>query len=72
MKLQNKVLKEEVKFIKVEPVVLMVLRTLLSSDVLIEGNNSELEKPYVDPPPIKASSLDFLIQIQQLKIPALA
>jgi hypothetical protein len=72
LKLQNKVLKEEVKFIKVEPVVLMVLHTLLSSDVLLDGNTPELENPYIDPPPIKGTSLDFLIQIQQLKIPALA
>jgi hypothetical protein len=72
LKLQNKVLKEEVKFIKVEPFVLMVLHTLLSSDVLHEGNTHELENPYIDPPPIKGSSLDFLIQIHQLKIPVLA
>lgn len=72
LKLQNKVLKEEVKFIKVEPVVLIVLHTLLSSDILLEGNSTEIKNPSIDPPPIKGSSLDFLIQIQQLKIPALA
>lgn len=72
LKLQNKVLKEEIKFIKIEPAVLMVLNTLLSSDILLERNTTELENLCTDLPPIKFSSLDFLIQIQQLKIPNLA
>lgn len=72
LKLQNTVLKEEVKFTKVEPVILAVLHTILTPEELLGFNHAENEKPFIDPPPIISSSLDFLIHIQQLKIPSLA
>ena len=69
LKLKNQVVKEDVKFTRIEPIELAVLFTALSLEFFDIDHFTELKRPYVDPPPIHSKSLDFLIQIQQLKIP---
>ena len=71
-KLKDKVVNEDVKFTSVVPTEL----TITFSELLDEWNNEsdfELEtEDYNLPPPKVTSSLEFLIQIQQLKIPSIA
>lgn len=71
-KLKNKVVNEEVKFVKLQTIqVFAVLSTIhfgLLGDVYLYSTETE----YIDPPPGFSSTLDFLIHIQQLKIPHLA
>jgi hypothetical protein len=71
-KLLNPVVNEEILFVTAQPfenlviyaTVLQVLTCEMESDVNISENTG--------PPPVKTSSLDFLIPIHQLKIPLLA
>lgn len=71
-KLKDKVVKEAIKFTAVQPTILTVNFTDIL-DILNETEEQELEvEEYNSPPPNVISSLEFLIQIQQLKIPSLA
>ena len=72
IKLTNKVVKEEVKFTKVEPVELLVVYAAVQFNLWETGESIDFYTPYIGPPPIHHSSLEFLIQIQQLKIPHIA
>ena len=72
LKLKNPGIEEEAKFLKVQQIQIFVAFNLLAQTFLEEIEDKVLETFYVDPPPIKASSLDFLIQIHQLKISCIA
>lgn len=72
LKLKNQIVKEEVKFMRIEPIELVVFFTSFSSEFFDIDYFTNIKKFYVDLPFFKSSALDFLIQIQQLKIPALA
>ncbi len=71
-KLQNKVLKEEVRFVRNYPIEILVAITTFQFNLWDNKEALETGFQYIDPPPIRSSSLDFLIQIHQLKIPHLA
>ena len=71
-KLKNQVIDEEIKFIEVQSIQIFVAFNILALNLLGEVEETDTEIFYVDPPPISASSLDFLIQIQKLKIPNIA
>ena len=71
-KLQNKVLNEEVKFLKIYPVEILVALTTIQFNLWELEKTPETGFQDVDPPPIHTTSLDFLIQIHQLKIPSFA
>lgn len=71
-KLKDKAVDDEVKFTTVQPVVITVLSSDLLEELMIDNTDKPALKIYNDPPPQITTSLDFLIQIQQLKIPALA
>lgn len=61
---------EEARYVLSGPVVLAVFEndlTFLNQEIF---DSEEQETNYIDPPPKISSSLDFLIHIQQLKIPA--
>lgn len=72
LKLNNQVVNEQVKFTHVHPVQLIVAFTAMlinpEDSKIVEAKN----RRYVDPHPLFDSAHDFLIQIQQLKIPQLA
>lgn len=68
-KLKNQVINEEVKFTLIQPIEFLVLYSSLQFDYNEDSRSVELDKEYNDPPPLIESSHDFLIQIQQLKIP---
>jgi len=72
LKLKNQGIDEEVKFINVQLAQIFVAFNLLPLNFLEELEETNLETFYIDPPPISISSLDFLIQIKQLKIPRIA
>ena len=72
IKLNNKVVKEEVKFTKVEPVQMLVVYAAIQFNLWETIESVDLNTTYIDPPPIHDSSLEFLIHIHQLKIPTLA
>lgn len=71
-KLQNQITNEEVKFVKVLPLEFFVAEFAVFAELLDESAFLIKEKPYSNSPPIISSSLDFLVQIQQLKIPLIA
>lgn len=71
-KLKDKAIDEEVKFIKVQPVMIVVADVDIFSGYTDDLIVLEEETKYIDPPPKLSSSLEFLIHIQQLKIPTLA
>lgn len=72
MKLINKVVNEDVRFTKVDPIqfLLVYVTNQLEFGEAEESFDSDLI--YCDPPPIHNSSQEFLISIQQLKIPHIA
>ncbi|WP_319480683.1 hypothetical protein [uncultured Draconibacterium sp.] len=72
MKLMDKAVNDEVKFVAVQPVELKIFSADLLEELIINGESNINSCYYLDPPPKIVSSLDFLIQIQQLKIPSLA
>jgi len=73
IKLTNNIVKEEVKFTKIEPFYLTVAYATLQLILWETDDSVDSNTSYIDPPlPIHNSSLEFLIHIQQLKIPALA
>lgn len=68
-KLLNEVTNEGAKFIKTQPVVLEVAELKVLERLVPEVKDDRGELMYPDPPPVKDKSLDFLVEIQQLKIP---
>jgi len=71
-KLKDKAVDDEVKFTTVQPVVLAIHSSDIFEELIVEKATEPKLEIYNDPPPKISSSLDFLIQIQQLKIPFLA
>ncbi|MCF6357850.1 MAG: hypothetical protein L3J54_08600 [Draconibacterium sp.] len=71
-KLQNQVIDEEVKFIKVQPIHIIASSNNINIHILDESEPDENRKYSVVVPPIFISSLDFLILIRKLKISLLA
>lgn len=68
-KLLNQFGKNEVLYLNVYPI--QILTALVNENHLFV-NNTKIAEPiefYIDPPPVFNSTLDFIIQIQQLKIP---
>lgn len=72
IKLKNQIIDEELEFIGVNAAQFPFYFTACSSGLQNENRILLLDEFYIDPPPIIKSSLDYLIQIQQLKIPVLA
>lgn len=72
LKLNNKVVKEEVQFTKGDPVQFLVVYAAIQFNLWETLESVDVNSTFIDPPPIHNSSLEFLIRIQQLKIPALA
>lgn len=71
-KLINPVVQEEVLYVKAQSVELKAVFASLFTDILFEAEK-EINLPVnTGPPPVITSSLDFLIQIHQLKIPSVA
>lgn len=71
-KLQNQITNEEVKFVKVLPLELLVAELTVFIEFLNAPDSFEKEEFDGNPPPIVLSTLEFLVQIQQLKIPHIA
>ena len=72
LKLNNKVVKEEVQFTKADPIQLLVVYAAIQLNLWETIESVDLNTNYIDPPPIHDSSLEFLIHIHQLKIPHIA
>ncbi|WP_321373719.1 hypothetical protein [uncultured Draconibacterium sp.] len=72
LKLKDKAVDDEIKFVATQPVVLKVFSSELLEELNINSEDNITDWLYTDPPPKISSSLDFLIQIQKLKIPSLA
>ncbi len=72
VKLTNSILEEEVQFTKVEPTQMLVVYAFAQYRLWVTEELVNLEPPYIYPPPIYSSSQEFLISIQQLKIPSIA
>ena len=72
LKLVNQLIDDEVKFINLtttQNLTVGFVTELLQKETAID---IDVEKNYIDPPPLIKSSFDFLIQINKLKIPELA
>lgn len=72
IKIKDKALNDDVKFLITNSIILEVASADLLIDFCSKSDDVELDSGYVDPPPKIKSSLDYLITIQQLKIPSLA
>ena len=72
LKLKDKAVDDEIKFVAVQPVELKVSSSELLEELTINSEDNIPGFFYADPPPKISSSLDFLIRIQKLKIPSLA
>lgn len=72
IKLKNQVVNEEVKFTKVQPIQIAIIYSTLQTNFWDNINSSDYNTAYSDPPPLVSTAHDFLIQIQQLKIPHIA
>lgn len=72
MKLMDKAVNDEVKFVAVQPVELKVFSAEILCELKTNSEDNLNKRYYADPPPRIKSSLDYLIHIQQLKIPSLA
>lgn len=72
LKLLNQVIDEEIEFIELQPIQIFIAFNSINIHLLSESESIENHNYYVDPPPIFTSSLNFLVQIQQLKIPHIA
>lgn len=64
--------KEDVKFTKVDPIQLLVVYAASQLQLWETEESFDFGLSYGDPPPIHNSSQEFLISIQQLKIPHIA
>ena len=71
-KLKNLFVDEEVLIVKVQPVEISVNFFDLYFSQIEPVETDEPENCYTDSPPLIYSPIDFLIQIQQLKIPSIA
>ena len=71
-KLTNQVIDEEIKFTEIQPIQIIIAFNTINIHILDESEFDENNSYYVDPPPIFTSTLDFLIQIQKLKIALIA
>lgn len=71
-KLQNQITNEEVKFTKVLSFELVVAELIVFTELWAETDSFVKEDFYGDPTPNVPSAIEFLIQIQQLKIPHIA
>lgn len=71
-KLKDKAVDDEVKFVSTPVLEISIVSLEILAELWIETDDVNDDYLYVDPPLSITSSLDFLIQIQQLKIPALA
>lgn len=71
-KIKDKAVDDEVKFISVQPLEITIASSDLLAEIKLDNDGETGSKIYTDPPPNITSSLDFLIYIQQLKIPSLA
>ena len=72
-KLKDQAVDEEVKFVSlVTEIELFISSVDLLNNIIDTKTEIDVNTPYIDPPPKITSSLDFLIHIQQLKIPSLA
>jgi len=71
-KLVNPVVNEEVVFVKAQPVQIAVFVASQFVDLFFENENKHQIIFNTGPPPVKSTSLDFLIPIHQLKIPLTA
>ncbi|WP_319502823.1 hypothetical protein [uncultured Draconibacterium sp.] len=72
IKLKDKAVNDEVKFVAAQPIELEVFSTDILEEPITNTADNLNKRYYVDPPPGITSTLDYLIQIQQLKIPSLA
>lgn len=72
IKLIDYVVNEEVKFTKANPVIVMVAFSIVQFKLWETDEQVESGYTYIDPPPVHNSSLEFLILINQLKIPHIA
>lgn len=71
-KLHNQITNEEVRFTKVLPFELVVAELIVFTELWAENDSSSKEEFYSNPPPIVPTTIEFLVQIQQLKIPHIA
>ena len=72
IKLINPLIDEAVGFVKVQPIKIFVAETLMNFILDDVFTFIESEEYYIDPPKKISTSLEFLIQINQLQIPVLA
>jgi len=72
MKLMDKAVNDAVKFVAVQPVELTVFSSDILEELTTDADDNLNKRFYADPPPRITSTLDYLIHIQQLKIPSLA
>jgi len=72
IKLINPLIDEAVGFVKVQPIKIFVSETVMNSILADVFTFIESEEFYIDPPKKINTSLEFLVQINQLKIPVLA
>lgn len=68
LKLDNQVVNEKVRIEKLQPLHLNVLQNVVSILLISAENATDAVFTCIDPPPKTPTSLDFLIQIHQLKI----
>jgi len=68
-KLIDPVVQEEVLFVKAQPLEIKIFIASLVIDSIFENENNLPIIFNTGPPPVKSTSLDFLIPIHQLKIP---
>lgn len=71
-KLNDKAVDGEVNFVNVQILEIFMPSADIFQRLLAHNSGSINHLVYADPPPKSTRSLDFLIQIQQLKIPSLA
>ncbi|QIA08276.1 hypothetical protein [Draconibacterium halophilum] len=72
MKLMDKAVNDEVKFVAVQPIKIKVFSSDLLEELILNTESNINSCYYLDLPPRITSSLDYLIQIQKLKIPSIA
>ena len=71
LKIKNQFAKEDISTLKAKTIAILVTNLLFDNDLLLEQDYSNLSFFYIDPPS-KFTGFDFLIQINQLKIPHIA
>lgn len=71
-KLTNLFLDEEVLYVKVAQTTVPAATFIVWQQFLFDVEMVENDDSFIDPPPISISSIHFLVQIQQLKIPDIA